>query len=95
MPYRVHKKRRLVEVSGTVDLSVIVDKVKGHGGPNGWSLCSVLTAEQINSIAESICFGEDDEDVAENAEMRMIGFRQPSDYQVFGENNLLTPAEDD
>ena len=96
MPYRIHKKRKLVEVSGTVDLSVIVDKVKGHGGPKGWFLRTVLTPQQINDVAEAICFGEDDEDVAENAEMRLIGFRQPSEHQVFNENPLIRiPGGDD
>ena len=95
MPYRIHKKRKLVEVSGTVDLSVIVDKVKGHGGPNGWALRSVLSPEQINSIAEALAMGEDEEDAADAAGMRTIGFRLKGEHQVFNENPLIRPVEDD
>lgn len=95
MPYRVHKKRRLVEVNGDVDMGIVYDKVKGAGGPQGWTIRTYLTPEQVNAIAEALSVGEDEDDAAETSGLRTIGFRQPSDYQVFGENNLLTPAEDD
>lgn len=98
MPHRVHKRKKVVEVGGDVDLSTIWRKVEAHGGPEGWTVRGAITDEEFTQIVmdnideiRKVVMAEDGE------EPRVVikGFQQPGEHQVFAENNLLHPNPDE
>lgn len=97
MPYRVNKRKKVVEVNGDIDLSTIWRKVQAAGGPEGWTLSTFITRDDVHQIASMIALGEDEDDAAEGSDLpyRPIGFRRAGEHQVFAENNLLKPIDDE
>ena len=99
MPHRVHKRKKVVEVNGDVDLSAIWRKVEAHGGPEGWTLRTFITRDDIQQIASMIALGEDEDDAAEGSELpyRPIGFRVPAEPGIttgLPYHDLHEPDED-
>ena len=92
MPYRVNARKKVVEVNGDVDLAVVWRKVLAKGGPEGWTLSTYITSEEFGAILERMGFSHGQEE--DDPRVVVKGFRH-GEHQVFAENNLLSPLDDD